>query len=52
MEGSDCCVRLELLVPVSDGCEVSIPPLDPLSAVCPFFPIDDPVTDFQATVMC
>lgn len=52
VKGSDSCVRLELLVPVSDGCEVPIPPLDTQSTVCPFFPTDHPVTDFQATGIC
>ncbi|ASK61124.1 spore coat protein [Virgibacillus phasianinus] len=51
VKGSDCCVRLELLMPVNDecGCDCSC---DTESSVCPFFPEDSPVTDFQATGIC
>ena len=52
VKGSDCCVRLELLVPVTDKCDVAVCQMDSVSAVCPFFPTDDPITDFQATGIC
>lgn len=52
VKGSDCCVRLELLVPISEGCEVAIPPKDTMSKVCSFFPTEDPVTGFQASGIC
>lgn len=51
VKGSGCCVRLELLVPVSAGCETSVS-TDTQSTICPFFPTDNPVTDFQATGIC
>lgn len=52
VKGSDCCVRLELLVPITDDCDVPVCQLDSVSDVCPFFPTDDPITDFQATGIC
>lgn len=52
VKGSDCCVRLELLIPISEGCGASVPPKDTTSKVCPFFPTDDPITDFQASGIC
>ncbi|ASK61092.1 hypothetical protein CFK37_02205 [Virgibacillus phasianinus] len=50
VKNSDCCVKLELLLPVSDGCEVRS--CDDVSKICPFFPEDDPITDFIATGIC
>ena len=52
VKGSDCCVRLELLVPISEGCGASVPPKDTMSTVCPFFPTDDPITGFKASGIC
>lgn len=52
VKGSNCCVRLELLVPVTEGCDVPVCPMDTISTVCPFFPTDDPITGFQATGIC
>ena len=52
VKGSNCCVRLELLVPIPDGCKTSAAPADTVSTVCPFFPTDEPITDFQASGIC
>lgn len=49
-KNSDCCVKLELLLPVSDGCEIKACSKD--SKLCRFFPEDTPVTDFIATGVC
>lgn len=52
VKDSDCCVILELLLPVNEYCESKQPPIDTHNKVCSFFPGDDPVTDFQATGIC
>lgn len=52
VKNSDCCVKLELLLPVSDGCEIKPCKTNNVSKVCPFFPEDKPVTDFIATGVC
>lgn len=52
VKGSDCCVRLELLLPVAGDCAVPVCPVDNAGNVCPFFPTEDPITDFQATGIC
>lgn len=52
VKNSDCCVKLELLLPVSDGCEIKSHNTDNVSKVCPFFPEDNPVTDFVSTGIC
>ncbi|WP_161493909.1 CotY/CotZ family spore coat protein [Virgibacillus necropolis] len=52
VKGSDCCVRLELLVPVTEECDPPECKMDTVSKVCPFFPADYPITDFQATGIC
>lgn len=46
---NNCCVRLELLLPVSEGCKVLH--CDDTS-VCSFFSREHPVTDFLATGIC
>lgn len=47
---NNCCVRLELLIPISNGCEVNACTTN--NQVCSFFPEDTPVTDFIATGIC
>ncbi|OZU88932.1 hypothetical protein CIL03_07880 [Virgibacillus indicus] len=51
---SDNCVKLELLLPVTEQCEVLMPALDgcKCGSISQFFPTDDPVTGFQATGIC
>lgn len=49
IKNSDCCVKLELLLPLSNGCEVKSFTLNNLSNISPFFPESNPVTDFIAT---
>ncbi|WP_233880802.1 CotY/CotZ family spore coat protein [Virgibacillus halodenitrificans] len=49
---SDCCVKLELLLPACDGCEVKPCNTDNVGNVCKFFPEDKPVTDFIASGVC
>src|SRR5699024_732070 len=50
VKDSDCCVVLELLLPVNEYCEAKQP--ESRNTVCSFFPGDDPITDFQATGIC
>lgn len=51
-KGSNCCVKLELLLPVTD-CEVLMTKVEDCnSALSHFFPADDPVTGFQGTGIC
>lgn len=52
VKGTDCCVRLELLVPVTEDCDVPVCEMESVSTVCPFFPTDQPITGFQATGIC
>ncbi|WP_188631953.1 CotY/CotZ family spore coat protein [Lentibacillus kapialis] len=47
----DCCVKLELLLPVSESCEV-VKPYDKHGKVCQFFSTDKPITDFVETGIC
>ncbi|WP_164670853.1 CotY/CotZ family spore coat protein [Virgibacillus doumboii] len=52
VDDSDCCVRLELLLPVTD-CEILMTKIeDSHSALSHYFPADDPVTGFQSTGIC
>src|SRR5690625_3778520 len=46
---SDCCVKLELLLPVSNECEVRPANTNNVSSISRFFPEDTPVTNFIAT---
>lgn len=46
------CVILELLLPVTEECDVPAPDLNTHSSVCAFFPKNSPVTDFMATGIC
>ncbi|ASN04421.1 CotY/CotZ family spore coat protein [Virgibacillus necropolis] len=52
VENNDCCVKLELLLPISEGYQVKSYHMDNVSKVCSFFSEDDPVTDFMATGIC
>ena len=52
VKDSNCCVILELLLPVNEYCEAKQPPTESRNTVCSFFPGDDPITDFQATGIC
>lgn len=52
VKNSDRCVQLELLLPLSGGCEVKQPPEEASNKVCSFFPGHDAVTAFQATGIC
>lgn len=52
VDNSDCCVKLELLLPVSDGCEVEPNHTHKASTVCSFFSEEHPVTDFVSTGIC
>lgn len=51
---SENCVKLELLLPVTDECGLLMPALDGCGCgtISQFFPTDDPVTGFQATGIC
>ncbi|GAA0604054.1 exosporium assembly protein ExsY [Virgibacillus siamensis] len=52
VRGSNCCVKLELLLPVTD-CEIIMTKVEDCnSAISHYFPADDPVTGFQATGIC
>lgn len=51
VEGSDCCVTLELLLPATADGTTPGPVGDGQSALCPFFP-GTAITDFQATGIC
>lgn len=52
VKGSNNCVKLELLLPVTD-CEILMTKTEDCnSALSHFFPADDPVTGFQATGIC
>ena len=53
-KGSDDCVNLELLLPVTDECGLVMPETDGCccGSISQFFPTDDPVTGFQATGIC
>lgn len=46
------CVILEILLPVTEDCDIPSLSMDSESDVCPFFPKDNPVTDFLATGIC
>lgn len=50
--GKENCVILELLLPVTEDCDIPAPSMDSHSSVCPFFPKNNPVTDFLATGIC
>lgn len=52
VKNSDCCVHLELLLPVSDGCEVKPCNTGGFYGARRFFPENTPVTDFIATGVC
>ncbi|MDC3415270.1 CotY/CotZ family spore coat protein [Terrihalobacillus insolitus] len=51
VEGSDCCVKLELLLPVTEGGSTPGPTESGVSDVCKFFP-GRSIRDFQATGIC
>ncbi|MDC3426176.1 CotY/CotZ family spore coat protein [Aquibacillus sp. 3ASR75-11] len=51
VEGSDCCVKLELLLPVTEGGSTPGPTESGVSDVCKFFP-GRSVRGFQATGIC
>ncbi|WP_153737051.1 CotY/CotZ family spore coat protein [Aquibacillus halophilus] len=51
VEGSDCCVKLELLLPVTEGGSTPGPTNSGVSDVCRFFP-GRSIRDFQATGIC
>lgn len=46
------CVILELLLPVTEECDVPALDVNTHSSVCAFFPKNSPVTDFMATGIC
>src|SRR5690625_2120485 len=46
------CVILELLLPVTENCDIPNLSMNTGSDVCPFFPKDNPITDFLATGIC
>lgn len=48
---SNCCVKVELLLPISNGREIRPYPKDK-HRVSAYFPEDEPVTDFLATGLC
>lgn len=52
VDNSDHCVSLELLLPVTDDCDVPGAATDSHENICSFFPKNDPVTDFMATGIC
>ncbi|MFA1820910.1 CotY/CotZ family spore coat protein [Virgibacillus oceani] len=53
VKDSDCCIRVELLLPITEKCRVLMPEIDCCSnTIAPFFSIDDPVTGFQETGIC
>lgn len=52
IKGTNHCVELELLLPVTDHYEFPKSTIDTYSTVCPFFSADDPVIDFFATNIC
>lgn len=52
VKNKDCCVKLELLLPLTEDCCIKQPPEEISNVVCSFFPGDDPVTCFQATGIC
>jgi|SRR5699024_5293820 len=52
IEDKENCVILELLLPVTEDFDVPIRAVDSHSSVCPFFPKDNPVTNFLATGIC
>jgi len=51
VKGSDCCVQLELLLPVTEGGSTPGPTNRGVSDVCKFFP-GRSIRDFQATGIC
>lgn len=51
VEGSECCVQLELLLPVTEGGVAPGPTNDSVSDVCRFFP-GNSIRDFRATGIC
>ncbi|HLR66617.1 CotY/CotZ family spore coat protein [Virgibacillus alimentarius] len=53
VKGSDNCLQLELLLPVTESRDILMPELeDDSGTIAPFFPTDDLVIDFQATGIC
>lgn len=52
VKNSDCCVRLEILLPVSDGCEIKPHHTKGGSNIRRFFPEGTPVTNFIASGVC
>ncbi|MFD2630497.1 CotY/CotZ family spore coat protein [Oceanobacillus kapialis] len=50
-KGSNCCVKVELLLPIANGCEIQ-PYSKDKHRVSAYFPEDTPVTDFLATGLC
>ncbi|WP_226036257.1 CotY/CotZ family spore coat protein [Aquibacillus saliphilus] len=51
VDDSDCCVKLELLLPVTEGGSTPGPTDSGVSDVCRFFP-GNSIRDFQATGIC
>ena len=51
VRGSDCCVKLELLLPVTQGGSAPGPTGSGISDVCKFFP-GRSIRDFRATGIC
>ncbi|MFC3039961.1 CotY/CotZ family spore coat protein [Virgibacillus xinjiangensis] len=47
-----CCVNLELLLPVTEKCNVLMPDKHHSDNISSYFPTDDRVIDFQATGIC
>ncbi|GAB3807168.1 CotY/CotZ family spore coat protein [Virgibacillus kimchii] len=53
VKDSDCCLKVELLLPVTEKCRVLMPESKCCNkTIAPFFPADDPVIGFQATGIC
>lgn len=52
IKGHGNCVNLELLLPVTEDCDIPSLSTDVKSGVSPFFPKNNPVTDFLATGIC
>mgnify|MGYP001314937767 CR=1 FL=1 len=53
VKDSDCCLKAELMLPVTEKCSVLMPESECCSkTIAPFFPADDPVIGFQATGIC